>query len=212
MSQNFDQISLIMHLRNRGVHDTRVLGALERVPREMFVLPAFRAQAYKDMALPIDRGQTISQPYVVAVMSKMLAVEPAHRVLEVGTGSGYQAAVLAHLAAQVYTIERYEALRREAELRFSKLGLVNIDCFTGDGTDGLPDQAPFDRIIITAASDTPPKALIDQLAPDGIMVMPLGDSRETKVLARITKPGGKLSVERLMAVKFVPLRKGVEDI
>ncbi len=211
MSQTSDQISLLMHLRNQGIQDTRVLGALERVPREMFVLPAFRAQAYKDMALPIACGQTISQPYVVAVMSEMLALEPGHKVLEVGTGSGYQTAVLAHLAAQVYTIERHAALADAARIRFVKLGLVNIKSFTDDGTRGLPDQAPFDRIIVTAAAPHPPEALTNQLAADGIMVMPLGERRDNQHLARISKPGGTLSIERQMPVKFVPLRENVAE-
>ena len=209
MSQNYAQISLIMNLRNRVVHDTAVLGALERVPREMFVLPVFRAQAYKDMALPIDCGQTISQPYVVAVMTELLALERTHKVLEVGTGSGYQTAVLANLAGEVYTIERHDALKRTAELRFQKLGLVNIETFAGDGRLGLAEHAPFDRMIITAAAAAPPQALVDQLAPDGILVMPLGHSRDTQSLARITKSGRKLSIERRLPVRFVPLRKGL---
>ena len=209
MSQNFDQIGLIMQLRNRGFHNTRVLGAMERVPREMFVLPAFAGQAYKDMALPIDCGQTISQPYVVAVMTEMLDVAPEHRVLEIGTGSGYQTAVLAHLAKQVFTIERHDQLRQTAQKRFYKLGLLNITSFTADGRHGLPEHAPFDRIIIAAAAPEIPPALIEQLAENGVLVMPLGDTRESQQLTKITKSADGLISERNLSVRFVPLRKGI---
>jgi protein-L-isoaspartate(D-aspartate) O-methyltransferase len=200
-------IRLLMVLRRQGITDARVLSAIERVPRELFVPAAFADQAYEDMALPIECGQTISQPFVVAYMTQALEVGERMRVLEIGTGSGYQAAVLAHLCRRVYTIERYRTLMREAEERFAKLGLTNITTRVGDGARGWPEQAPFDRIILTAAAETLPQALIEQLKPDGIMVLPLGGPQEQS-LVRVQATAAGIREEELLPVRFVPLVEG----
>lgn len=201
-------IRLIMALRRQGIADARVLSAIERVPRELFVPEAFADQAYEDMALPIECGQTISQPLVVAYMTQALELGERMRVLEVGTGSGYQAAVLAHLCRRVYTIERYRTLMREAEERFRKLGLTNITTRVADGARGWPEQAPFDRIILTAAAETLPQPLIEQLKPDGVMVLPLGGPKEQSLMrVRLTAKG--LRMEELLPVRFVPLIESV---
>lgn len=201
-------IRLIMALRRQGIADARVLSAIERVPRELFVPEAFADQAYEDMALPIECGQTISQPLVVAYMTQALELGERMRVLEVGTGSGYQAAVLAHLCRRVYTIERYRTLMREAEERFRKLGLTNITTRVADGVRGWPEQAPFDRIILTAAAETLPQPLIEQLKPDGVMVLPLGGPKEQSLMrVRLTAKG--LRMEELLPVRFVPLIESV---
>ena len=167
MASEPDQIGLIMQLRRRGIRDTRVLRAIERVPRELFVDPAFADHAYQDIALPIDCGQTISQPYVVAFMTEKLDLDDSHKVLEIGTGSGYQAAVLSHLCRHVFTVERWRELQKAAGRRFAKLGIANVTTIIGDGWIGWPPQAPYDRIIVTAAAPEPPRALIDQLKPGG---------------------------------------------
>ncbi len=197
-----------MQLRARGIADTRVLRAMELVPRQDFVDPAFIDQAYADAALPIECGQTISQPYVVAFMTERLAVEPQHTVLEIGTGSGYQAAVLSHLCARVLTIERYRELQKSAEKTFAKLGIANITTIIGDGWLGWPPQAPFDRIIVTAAAVEPPPALLDQLAEGGRMMIPLGETRETQFLTQIDKTAEGVKKLSLLPVRFVPLVKG----
>ena len=202
------KIRLIMELRQTGIGDARVLSALEKVPREIFVLPQFLDQAYDNNALPIAQGQTISQPFVVAFMSEVLEIGERMRVLEVGTGSGYQAAVLAHLCRRVYTVERFRSLLREAEARFEELGLHNITTRYGDGTEGWPEQAPFDRILVTAAAEKAPPALIEQLAPDGVMVIPIGDDRGQDVV-RIRRGEGGHEPENLLPVRFVPLLTGV---
>jgi protein-L-isoaspartate(D-aspartate) O-methyltransferase len=187
-----------------------VLRALEQVPRENFVEHEQAVYAYEDQALPIECGQTISQPYVVAAMTEALALEPAHKVLEIGTGSGYQAAVLAHLVAHVFTVERYRTLAEQAERRLRDLDLDNVTVIVGDGTLGLPEQAPFDRIIVTAASPDVPEALLDQLVDGGIMVIPIGPMNGLQSLVRLRKkPGGEgIEREELMAVRFVPLVPG----
>ena len=200
-------IRLIMALRRQGITDARVLSAIERVPRELFVPVAFADQAYEDMALPIECGQTISQPFVVAFMTQALDVGERMRVLEIGTGSGYQAAVLARLCRRVYTIERYRTLMREAEERFRELALTNITTRVGDGARGWPEQAPFDRIILTAAAETLPQALIEQLKPEGVMVLPLGGPQEQSLMrVRLTAEG--IREEQLLPVRFVPLIEG----
>ena len=163
MASEPDQIGLIMQLRRRGIRDTNVLRAIERVPRELFVDPAFADHAYQDIALPIDCGQTISQPFVVAFMTEKLELDESHKVLEIGTGSGYQAAVLSHLCRRVYTIERYRELQKAAERRFAELGITNVTTIIGDGWLGWPPQAPFDRIIVTAAAPEAPPKLVEQL-------------------------------------------------
>lgn len=200
-------IRLIMALRRQGITDARVLSAIERVPREIFVPRAFADQAYEDMALPIECGQTISQPFVVAYMTQALEVGERMRVLEIGTGSGYQTAVLSHLCRRVYTIERYRALMRAAEQRFQMLDLTNVTTRIGDGARGWPEQAPFERIILTAAAEAPPQGLIDQLKPDGIMVLPVGGPQEQSLVRlRLTEKG--LETDELLPVRFVPLVEG----
>ena len=202
-------IRLIMELRQEGISDTRVLSALECVPRELFVPPSFAERAYDNTALPISHGQTVSQPFVVAFMSEALRVGERARVLEVGTGSGYQAAVLARLCRRLYTIERYRSLLKDAEGRFAELGISNITTRHGDGAKGWPEQAPFDRIIATAAAAEIPPALVDQLTPDGIMVLPVGESGWSQQLVRVTRRDDGYECEELLPVRFVPLVEGV---
>lgn len=206
MSIDARKIRLIMQLRRSGVTDTSVLAVIERLPREAFVPRSFLDQAYEDMALPIGSGQTISQPLVVAMMTQALELHDRLKVLEVGTGSGYQAAVLSRLVRRVYTIERHRALLHEAEARFNQLGLHNITTRAGDGTKGWPEQAPFDRILVTAAADGDiPKTLTDQLAIGGVMVVPLGNDRRDQRVYRIRRTETGLQREELWPVRFVPL-------
>lgn len=208
MSSSMDRISLIMQLRKQGIANTRVLRAMELVPRERFVGSAFSGQAYEDNALPIECGQTISQPYVVAYMSEKLASEPGDTVLEIGTGSGYQAAVLAHLCRHVYTIERYRELQKAAAGALGELGIDNVTTIIGDGWLGWPPAAPYDGIIVTAAANEPPEALIEQLAVGGRMIVPLGETRETQFITRIDKTETGTESTALLPVRFVPLVKG----
>jgi protein-L-isoaspartate(D-aspartate) O-methyltransferase len=209
MNENYRVIQLIMDLRNKGIRDTAVLAAIERVPRELFVAESFAARAYDDHSLPIECGQTISQPYVVAFMTQELRVSDRMKVLEIGTGSGYQTAVLSHLCRRVYTIERYRTLLREAEARFKALRLSNITTMAGDGTKGWPKQAPFDRIIVTAAAPETPRILIDQLKVGGIMIVPVDRGRGVQELVRITREKEGFSSEALLPVRFVPLVEGM---
>jgi len=205
------KIRLIMELRRQGIGDTRVLSALEMVPRELFMQATFQDRAYDNIALPIHQGQTISQPFVVAFMTQALAVGPRMKVLEIGTGSGYQAAVLSRLCRRVYTIERYRSLNREAEARFKALGVTNVVSKVGDGYDGWPEQAPFDRILVTAAAPEVPEKLIEQLRPSGLLVLPVGAEADHQDVLRITKAeDGSLKQDRLLPVRFVPLVPGVE--
>ncbi|HYG85113.1 MAG TPA: protein-L-isoaspartate(D-aspartate) O-methyltransferase [Azospirillum sp.] len=207
MSIEARKIRLIMALRRQGVTDTRVLAAIERIPREMFVPPSFLDQAWEDTALPIDLGQTISQPLIVALMTQALDVGDRHRVLEVGTGSGYQAAVLSRLCRRLYTIERLHPLLHEAEKRFHALRLHNITTRHGDGTRGWPEAAPFQRIMVTAAGGAePPKDLTEQLPVGGVMVIPLaaGSYGEQRVV-RIRRSENGYDREDLWPVRFVPL-------
>ncbi len=208
MSGEARKIRLIMDLRRSGVTDTRVLSAIERVPRELFVPEPFLDQAYENTALPIGQGQTVSQPLVVALMSQALEVGDRMKVLEIGTGSGYQAAVLAKLCRRVYTVERYKALLADAERRFRALHVHNITAIAGDGSRGWPEQAPFDRILVTAAAERMPTALLDQLAEGGVMVLPMGSQGGEQEVQRIRKRDGKAEVERLFPVRFVPLVAG----
>ena len=203
-----DRMQFLLTMRRRGIHDLRVLRALELVPRERFVDPEQVELAYEDQALPIECGQTISQPYVVAAMTEALALEPNHRVLEIGTGSGYQAAVLANLAAEVVTVERYRTLGEIAEGRLRNLGLDNVIVIVGDGALGAPEHAPFDRIVVTAATPDVPLPLLDQLAEGGILVAPIGPVSGVQSLARLRKKGEGTEREDLMAVRFVPLVPG----
>ena len=201
---------LLLHaLREQGIRDERVLAAIADVPREAFVEQPFADQAYADQALPIACGQTISQPYIVALMTEALRLEPSHRVMEVGTGSGYQAAVLSKLAAQVFTIERYRSLAETAGERFRHLGLTNITQPVGDGTLGMPDHAPFDRIIVTAAAKQVPQAYLDQLAIGGILVIPVEERPGNQNLWRITRDAQGFTHDHLIAVRFVPLVEGL---
>lgn len=209
MTEDYRKIELIMSLRNQGIRDQKILEAIERTPREMFLGPSFQPMAYADQALPIACGQTISQPYVVAFMTDRLKLNDRSKVLEIGTGSGYQTAILSPLCRRVYTIERYRTLAKEAEERFKVLGLPNITQMVGDGYKGWPKQAPFDRIIVTAAARQMPQALADQLAMGGIMIIPLEDGPMSQELVRITRDEHGFAHERLLAVRFVPLVEGV---
>lgn len=211
MNDTAQKIRLLMELRRQGIADTRVLGALERIPRNLFVPMSFKDQAYENIALPIKQGQTISQPYVVAFMTQALKVGERMKVLEIGTGSGYQAAVLAKLCRRVYTIERYRSLMREAEERFAALKISNITGRVGDGAKGWAEQAPFDRIIVTAAAAAVPAALKAQLAPEGILVIPVGEDASGQRILRISRTAEDFTEESLLAVRFVPLVKGIAD-
>jgi protein-L-isoaspartate(D-aspartate) O-methyltransferase len=199
---------LIMTLRSRGITDQRVLAAMEFADRSVFVKGHFADRAYEDCALPIAHGQTISQPSVVALMTQALEVESKHKVLEIGTGSGYQATILSRLCRRVYTIERHRGLAREAEAIFEGFGLRNVVAVRGDGSHGLPNVAPFDRIIVTAAAEDPPGPLLAQLKPGGIMVIPVG-SDGAQTLIRVKKGENGLDYEELMPVRFVPLVEGM---
>lgn len=200
-------IQLVMSLRGGGVTDAKVMGALERTPRHLFVPQRFGDQAYDDRALPIDCGQTISQPLIVALMTQALKLDDRCKVLEIGTGSGYQAAVLARLARRVYSVERYRTLSREAEARFEAMRLTNIVTRIGDGTQGWPEQAPFDRIILTASAPTRPDVILEQLKDGGIAVAPV-DRENRQVLVRYDRDGETIAETDLMDVRFVPLVKG----
>ncbi|MFC7703345.1 protein-L-isoaspartate(D-aspartate) O-methyltransferase [Plastorhodobacter daqingensis] len=196
-------------LRSQGVTDARVLMAMERIDRGAFVRGLFAERAYEDMPLPIACGQTISQPSVVGLMTQALNVSPRDKVLEVGTGSGYQAAILSQLARRVYSVERHRRLVREANDVFVRLGLTNITAVTADGSFGLPDQAPFDRIIVTAAAEDPPGPLLAQLRIGGIMVLPVGQSDTVQSLIKVTRTETGLDYEELRPVRFVPLLEGL---
>ncbi|MFM8746414.1 MAG: protein-L-isoaspartate(D-aspartate) O-methyltransferase [Aestuariivirga sp.] len=209
MSEDRRRTLLLKALRAQGIADERVLAAIARVPREAFVEQPFADQAYADQALPISCGQTISQPYVVALMTEALRVEAPHRVLEIGTGSGYQTAVLSQLCKDVYTIERFRSLAEAAEERFIRLGLFNITRQVGDGTEGMPEGAPFDRIMVTAAARQIPEALLQQLGPGGIMVAPVEERPGKQNLWRITRGEQGFTSEHLMPVRFVPLVEGL---
>jgi protein-L-isoaspartate(D-aspartate) O-methyltransferase len=202
-------VRLIMELRRYGIVDARVLGALERIPREMFVPPTFADQAYENIALPIGHGQTVSQPLVVARMTEALEVGARHKILEIGTGSGYQAAVLARLCRRLFSIERHRDLLREAEQRLAKLRIHNVTLRFGDGTKGWAEQAPFDRIIVTAAAPELPAVLSDSLAVGGVLVAPVGDNRRDQQLLRIRRQESGFATEELGAVRFVPLVAGL---
>lgn len=208
MTDAAPKIQLIMELRRLGISDSRVLSAIELVPRDLFVDAAFAHEAYSNIPLPIAQGQTISQPYIVAYMTQELKLDERSVVLEVGTGSGYQAAVLAHLCRRVFTIERYRSLLHEAQQRFRTLGLENITTLFGDGIKGWPELAPFERIMVTAATAEAPPALLDQLADGGIMILPIGGA-EFQTLTRITRRGDDYDYERLFDVRFVPLLPGL---
>ena len=198
-----------MELRRAGIGDAQVLGAIEKTPREKFVPLAFEDQAYENLALPIGQGQTVSQPYVVALMTEKLELGERHHALEIGTGSGYQTAVLARLCRRVFSVERHRELLRDAERRFGELALRNIVCRFGDGTKGWPEQVPYDRVLLTAAAAEVPQTLIEGLAPGGILVAPVGEDHRGQQLVRIRRDDHGFSTEDLGLVRFVPLVAGL---
>lgn len=205
-----EMLRLLMQLRRKGVTDTHVLGAMEAIPRHAFIPKAFLPQAYDDSALPILSGQTISQPSVVGYMTQALEVKERMRVLEVGTGSGYQAAVLSKLCRMVYSIERHANMLEPAREILKSLDLHNILTRHGDGSKGWPEAAPFERIIVTCSSGAHvPQALLDQLSPDGILVIPVKySSREVLLRIRRIGAGDRFETEELQGVRFVPLVEG----
>ncbi|CUH85587.1 protein-L-isoaspartate(D-aspartate) O-methyltransferase [Thalassovita mediterranea] len=203
------KMQFLFALRSKGVTDQRVLGAMEKIDRGLFITGLFSGRAYEDMPLPIACGQTISQPSVVGLMTQALQLSSRDKVLEVGTGSGYQAAVLSQLARRVYTVDRHRRLVGEARDRFETLDLANVTSILGDGSFGLPDQAPFDRILLTAAAEDPPPPLLAQLKVGGIMVLPVGQSDHVQSLIRVTRLETGFDYEELMPVRFVPLVEGL---
>jgi protein-L-isoaspartate(D-aspartate) O-methyltransferase len=196
-------------LRRRGISDQAVLRAMEEIPREMFVEAADRADAYRDSALGIACGQTISQPFVVAYMTEQLRLQKQHRVLEIGTGSGYQAAILSHLCTQVLTIERYRTLADSARARLAKLGCENVEVMLGDGFDLPPNGGNFDRIIVTAAMEQIPESLTERLEPGGILIAPVGSHQGIQTLVRLTRTDAGFDRKELVDVRFVPALRGI---
>jgi len=209
MTPDSRKIRMILELRSGGVMDKRVLSAMERIPRDTFVPEAFRDSAYQNMALPIGHHQTISQPQVVGLMSQALEVEPRMKVLEIGTGCGYQSAVLARLCRRLYSIEVHRELQAMAEARFEELGITNVTVKTGDGSLGWPEQAPFERIIITAAAADIPPVLAGQLSDNGIMVLPIGHNENDQRLIRVRRTGGGFETEDMGPVRFVTMVEGM---
>lgn len=209
MSTPAHRARLVLALRSAGITETSVLSAIESVPRELFVPRTFIDRAYEDTALPIGYGQTLSQPLVVATMIQALDLDNRHKLFEVGTGSGYHAAILSHLCRRVYTIERHKPLLAEAQKKFETLGLTNVTAMAGDGMEGWPEQAPFDRISVTAAGDAPPPSLLEQLKIGGIMVMPVGGQSRLQQLVRFRRTEAGYESEVMMDVRFVPLLPGV---
>jgi protein-L-isoaspartate(D-aspartate) O-methyltransferase len=207
-ADNVGRMQFLLGLRKRGISDAAVLRAMDEVPREHFVDRPFLDNAYADQALPIACGQTISQPYVVAYMTEHLRVQGDQRVLEIGTGSGYQTAVLSRLAREVISVERYRTLAETARKRLASLGYDNVDVRLGDGLVGVPERAPYDRIIITAAAETIPDALVAELADGGVMLLPLGPHAGPQHLVKLTKDAAGITQEELIGVRFVPLLPG----
>ncbi|MDZ7908790.1 MAG: protein-L-isoaspartate(D-aspartate) O-methyltransferase [Gemmobacter sp.] len=203
------KMRFLFALRTRGVTDARVLTAMERIDRGRFVKNIFSDRAYEDMPLPISCGQTISQPSVVGLMTQALNVQPRDVVLEIGTGSGYQAAILSLLARRVYTVDRHRRLVREADALFRDMNLANITAVARDGSFGWSEQAPFDRIIVTAAAEDPPTPLLQQLKPGGIMVLPVGQSDTLQSLIKVTRTATGFEYDELRPVRFVPLVEGL---
>ncbi len=200
---------LVLNLRSAGVTDAAVLNAIEKTPRDLFVPHLFKERAWEDSALPIACGQTISQPQIVGLMTQALTLDGRARVLEIGTGSGYQTAVLARIARLVYTVERYRTLLKEAEGRIKQLGLLNVITRFGDGGEGWPEQAPFDRVLVTAAAPEEPTALLRQLKPNGVLVAPIGRGAVQSLRRYVGDGQGGFRVEELGDVRFVPLLAGV---
>jgi protein-L-isoaspartate(D-aspartate) O-methyltransferase len=209
MSAREPRARLVQELRREGITDERVLKAIAQVPREKFVPPTFRDRAYENVALPIGHGQTISQPYMVALMTQALEVTDRHIVLEIGTGSGYQAAVLAQLARRVFTVERHRAMAKSAEELMKELRINNVTVRFGDGTKAWPEQPTFDRIIVTAAAASLPDALMESLAEGGVMVAPIGEDKRDQTLLRLRRTAEGWHSEDLCPVRFVPLVAGL---
>ena len=203
------KMAFLYGLRSRGVTDGRVLTAMEKIDRGLFVKGVFADRAYEDTPLPIACGQTISQPSVVGLMTQALQVQPRAKVLEIGTGSGYQAAILSQLARRVYTLDRHRRLVAQARDVFDRLGLVNITALVADGSRGYPEQAPFDRILVTAAAEDPPGPLLAQMRVGGIMVIPVGQSNAVQSLIRVTRTDTGYDYDELRPVRFVPLVEGL---
>ena len=203
------QMQFLFRLRSRGVTNMAVLGAMEAIPREAFINGLFQDRAYEDMALPIPSGQTISAPSVVALMTQALDVTSRCKVLEIGTGSGYQAAILSRLARRVYTVERHKPLAVEASRKLDALGVTNTVVLHRDGTQGLPEQAPFDRIMVTAAAEDVPAPLLTQLRDGGSLVMPVGHSDQVQTLIKVMKTPDGLDYKEFQDVRFVPLVEGL---
>ena len=209
MSDAERKMRFLYAVRSQGVTNARVLEAIEKVDRGPFITGTFAGRAYDDTPLPIPCGQTISQPSVVGLMTQALDVQPRDKVLEIGTGSGYQAAILSQLARRVYTLDRHRPLVEAARTRFEELDLANITAITADGTRGLPAQAPFDRILVTAAAEDPPSPLLAQLREGGIMVLPVGQSDTVQTLIKVTKTKAGFDYDELQSVRFVPLVEGL---
>ncbi len=205
------KIRLILDLRQGGVLDTTLLAAMEKVPRDYFVPEAFRDRAYEDTALPISHGQTISQPLIVARMLAALDLNDRVKVLEIGTGSGYQTMILSHLCRRVYTIERHRPLLREAEARFEEMGRHNITTRAGDGALGWPEQRPFTHIVVCAAAPDIPPTLVEQLDIGGVMVVPVGDERREQRIFKVTRMETQIDVEDIGPVRFLPLVAGMPE-
>ena len=205
------KIRLILELRQGGIMDTALLAAMETVPRDQFVPDAFRDRAYEDTALPISHGQTISQPLIVAKMLQALELNDRVKVLEIGTGSGYQTMILSHLCRRVYTIERHRELLREAEARFEAMGRHNITTRAGDGWLGWPEQTPFTHIVVSAAADEIPTALTDQLAVGGVMIIPVGDERREQRIIKVLRTEDGFDVDDIGPVRFLPLVAGMPE-
>jgi len=203
------KMQFLFAIRSRGVTNKRVLNAMEKVDRGKYIRGTFENRAYEDTPLPIACGQTISQPSIVALMTEALDVHPRDKVLEIGTGSGYQAAILSQLARRVYTVDRHGRLVRAARSIFEAEDISNITALIADGSRGLPDQAPFDRILLTAASEDPPGPLLSQLRVGGIMVLPVGQSNTVQTLVKIVKTETGLEYDELRSVRFVPLLEGL---
>jgi protein-L-isoaspartate(D-aspartate) O-methyltransferase len=203
---------LVKELQGKGIEDVRILEAIGKIPRHFFLDRAFEEKAYKDIAFPIDSHQTISQPYTVAFQTFLLQVKPGDRILEIGTGSGYQACVLAELGAEVFTIERHENLYQKTRELLREMGYHSIHCYYGDGFLGIPSEAPFDKIIVTAAAPEIPQALLDQLRPHGLLVIPYGAGEVQKMLRIQKDHQGVLHRESFDDFSFVPMLKGTEPL
>ena len=207
-----EKMQFLYAIRSRGITDSRVLNAMEKIDRKKFLKGVFEEKAYQDIPLPIACGQTISQPSIVAQMTQSLNVTPRCKVLEIGTGSGYQAAILSRLARRVYTLERHLELIIQAQNVFDNLNLSNITAMRSDGSRGLPAQAPFDRILLTAAAEDPPAPLLEQLKVNGIMVLPVGQSDSVQTMIKITKTEKGFSYHEMGEVRFVPLIEGIAEV